>query len=298
MSISSILSRRGLTRLAAAALTIAMIPLAAGCGGGSNGSADNSKSGATSSDSSDAKNLTVKPGTLTVATGQPAYAPWVLDNKPESGKGYEAAISYELAERLGFSKSNVKWVRTSFEDATTSGAKDWDLNIQQYTITQERKQAVDFSPSYYNVKQSILTRKDSKYAKSTKTAEFKAATVGAMVGSTSYDFAKSKIKDDIKTFNDNAALAQALDADQIDAIVLDTPTAVDMVKENQVKDSVVVGQIPGSDDPEGTGFVLPKDSKLTPAVTKAVNAMKKDGTLDKLQETWLKEYTTDVPMLK
>ncbi|KFI44908.1 polar amino acid transport system substrate-binding protein [Bifidobacterium bohemicum] len=291
MSFVQLFNKRGLTRLAATALTIAMIPLATGCGGASDGNA-------TSSDANDVKSQTVKSGTLTIATGQPAYSPWVLDNKPESGKGYEAAISYELANRLGFDKSHVKWVRTSFEDATTPGTKDWDLNIQQYSITPERKQAVDFSPSYYNVKQSILTRKDSKYAKATKLSEFKPATVGAMVGSTSYDFAKSKVKDDIKTFNDNAALAQALDADQIDAIVLDTPTAKDMVKENQVKDAMVVGQIPGSDDPEGTGFVLPKGSKLTPTVTKALNAMKKDGTLDKLQKQWLAEYTTDVPVLK
>jgi polar amino acid transport system substrate-binding protein len=291
MSLMQLFNKPGLTRFGAAALAAVMIPLAAGCGGAS-------QDKASSSDPNDVKSMTVKSGTLTIATGQPAYSPWVLDNKPESGKGYEAAISYEVAKRLGFDKAHVEWVRTSFEDATTPGAKNWDMNIQQYSITPERKQAVDFSPSYYNVKQSIVTRKDSKYAKATNVSEFKEAAVGAMVGSTSYDFAKSKIKKDVKVFNDNASLAQALDADQIDAIVLDTPTAEDVVHENQVKDAMVVGQIPGSDDPEGTGFVLPKGSKLTPAVTKALNAMKHDGTLDKLQKQWLAEYTTDVPLLK
>ena len=119
-----------------------------------------------------------------------------------------------------------------------------------------------------------------------------------MVGTTSYDFAKDKIKSDIQTFNDNAVLAQALDANQLDAIVFDTPTAVNVVESNQVKNAKVIGQIPGSEDPQGMGIVLPKGSKLTAKVTDAVNALEKDGTLKSLQEKWLAAYTTDIPELK
>ena len=119
-----------------------------------------------------------------------------------------------------------------------------------------------------------------------------------MVGTTSYSFAKDKIKSDIQTFNDNDALVQALDSKQIDALVIDTPSSVNIVRSKQVKDGVVLGQIAGSEDKEGTGLVLPKGSKLTADVTKAVNALEKDGTLKKLQEKWLAEYTTDVPVLK
>ncbi len=119
-----------------------------------------------------------------------------------------------------------------------------------------------------------------------------------MVGTTSYDYAKQKLSTNVQTFNDNATLAQALDADQIDALVMDTPAAVNVATSSQVKNGKVVGQIPGSEDKQGMGIVLPKDSPLTSKVSKALNELKQDGTLRQLQNTWLKAYTTDIPTLK
>lgn len=276
-------------RAVAASLTIAALSLTAACG-----SAPAEKK-ATESGS---KLQTVTAGKLTIATGNPAYTPWVIDDKPESGKGFEAAVAYKVAEKMGFKKSDVKWVRTTFDSAIAPGAKDWDMNIQQFSITNERKKAVDFSPSYYNSAQAVVVRKDSKFANATTLAELKKAEIGAMVGSTSYDFAKKIIKDDIKTYNDNAALAQAVDSNQIDALVVDVPAASYIVESGQVKNGKVLGQIPGTEDPNGTGIVLPKGSPLTPAVTKAVNELVKDGTIKQLQDKWLAAYTTDVPTLK
>ena len=274
-------------RAVAASLTIAALSLTAACG-----SAPAEKKAAA------AENETVTPGKLTIATGLPAYTPWVMNDKPESGKGFEAAVAYKVAEKMGFKKSDVKWVRTTFDSAIAPGAKDWDMNIQQFSITPERKKAVDFSPSYYNSAQAVVVRKDSKFANATTLAELKKATIGAMVGSTSYDFAKKIIKDDIKTYNDNAVLAQAVDSNQIDAMVVDVPAASYIVESGQVKNGKVLGQIPGTEDPNGTGIVLPKGSPLTPAVTKAVNELVKDGTIKQLQDKWLAAYTTDVPTLK
>ena len=274
-------------RAVAASLTIAALSLTAACG-----SAPAEKKAAA------AENETVTPGKLTIATGLPAYTPWVMNDKPESGKGFEAAVAYKVAEKMGFKKSDVKWVRTTFDSAIAPGAKDWDMNIQQFSITPERKKAVDFSPSYYNSAQAVVVRKDSKFANATTLAELKKVTIGAMVGSTSYDFAKKIIKDDIKTYNDNAVLAQAVDSNQIDAMVVDVPAASYIVESGQVKNGKVLGQIPGTEDPNGTGIVLPKGSPLTPAVTKAVNELVKDGTIKQLQDKWLAAYTTDVPTLK
>lgn len=270
-------------RLTAALLTVAALAGTSACGSGS---------------SSQSAQDTVAADTLTVATGEPAYEPWVIDNKPESGKGYESALIYAIADKLGYSKKQVTWKRTTFDAAIAPGTKDWDLNIQQFSITDQRKKAVDFSPSYYNPTQSIVVRGDSKYASATSLNDFKGATIGAMVGTTSYDYAKQKLSSDVQTFNDNATLAQALDADQIDALVMDTPAAVNVVTSSQVKNGKVVGQIPGSADKQGMGIVLPKDSPLTSKVSKALNELKKDGTLEKLQNTWLKAYTTDIPTLK
>ncbi|MGG7135733.1 ABC transporter substrate-binding protein [Bifidobacterium catenulatum] len=271
-------------RLTAALLTIATLTGASACGG--------------SNSSSQSTQDTVTTNKLTVATGEPAYEPWVIDNKPESGKGYESALVYAIADKLGYSKNQVEWRRTTFDAAIAPGTKDWDLNIQQFSITDQRKKAVDFSPSYYNPTQSIVVRGDSKYASATSLSDFKGATIGAMVGTTSYDYAKQKLSTNVQTFNDNATLAQALDADQIDALVMDTPAAVNVATSSQVKNGKVVGQIPGSEDKQGMGIVLPKDSPLTSEVSKALNELKQDGTLRQLQNTWLKAYTTDIPTLK
>ncbi|WEV42355.1 ABC transporter substrate-binding protein [Bifidobacterium sp. ESL0682] len=283
-----------ITRILAATLSIAALTVgAAGCGSGNSGNT------ASSGNSGDITQQTMTPGTLTIGTGQPTYAPWVIGDKPESGKGFEAAVSYAVAEKMGFKKSQIKWTRTNFDQAVAPGSqKDWDMNIQQFSDTPERENAVDFSPSYYNETQSVIVLKNGKYANTKSLADLKKGAIGAMVGTTSYDFTVSKIKKDVQTFNDNAALAQALDSNQIDALVVDTPDAVQMVDSGQVKNAKVVGQIPGSEDKDGMGIILPKGSKLAPEVDKAVKALKQDGTITKLQHEWLKEYTTDIPMLE
>ena len=283
-------SSRKFMRAAAALVSIAALTLSAACG-------SDSSAKSAESDSSDITQQTVTPGKLTIATGDPAYEPWVMNDKPESGKGYEAAVAYAVAEKMGFKKSDVVWTRTTFDSAIAPGAKDWDMNIQQFGITPERKKAVDFSASYYNDSQSIIVKKDGKYAKAKSLSDLKDATVGAMVGTEGYKYAK-KIKDDVQTFNDDSAVAQALDAGQIDALVTSTVECVYMVQSDQVKDAMVLGRIAGSTDPNGMGIVLPKDSKLTSAASKAVKELDSDGTIKALQGKWLAEYTTDLTELK
>lgn len=280
-------SGRKFIRAAAALASIAALTLSAACGSGSD----------TKSAGSDITQQTVTPGKLTIATGDPAYEPWVMNDKPESGKGYEAAVAYAVAEKMGFKKSDVVWTRTTFDSAIAPGAKDWDMNIQQFGITPERKKAVDFSASYYNDSQAIIVKKDGKYAKAKSLTDLKDATIGAMVGTEGYKYAK-QIKDDVQTFNDDAAVAQALDAGQIDALVTSTVECVYMVQSEQVKDAMVVGRIADSTDPNGMGIVLPKDSKLTSAASKAVKELDSDGTIKALQDKWLAEYTTDLAELK
>ena len=287
-------SAKHLIRAVAASVSVAALAFAAACGSASSNNADANAS----TDSSDITQQTVKPGTLTIATGDPAYEPWVMNDDPASGKGFEAAVAYAVAEKLGFSKDQVKWTRTTFDSAIAPGAKDWDLNIQQFSITDERKKAVDFSPSYYNDTQAVIVKKDGKYANATSLADLKGAVVGAMVGTEGYEWAKKAISEDVQTFNDDAAVAQALDAGQIDALVTNTVECVYMVQSEQVKDAKVLGYIDGSEKKDGTGIVLPKDSKLTAAVTKAVNDLTADGTIKQLQDKWLAEYTTDLTDLK
>ena len=123
-----------------------------------------------------------------------------------------------------------------------------------------------------------------------------------MVGTTAYDYVKDIIKggkdEGISIFDDNSAAAQAVTSGQCDALVTDTPQAVYMVQSKQIDDGVVVGQIPGTEDKEGLGITLAKNSPLTKYVKKAMDALIKDGTVKKLQDKWLAEYTTDIPTLK
>ena len=194
--------------------------LFAGACGGSSTSQDSADENSSSSE--DITQETITPGKLTIATGDPAYEPWVIDDDPESGKGFESALAYAVADKLGFDKDDVVWTRTSFDAAIAPGPKDFDLNIQQFSITDERKQAVDFSSSYYNDTQSVIAKKDSPFASATSLADLKDAKIGVMVGTLAYDIVKDKINPDVQTFNDDAAVAQALDANQIDALVTST----------------------------------------------------------------------------
>lgn len=280
-------------RAFAATLSIAALALTAACGSGDSDAAGDNAADA----SGDITQQTVTPGKLTIATGDPAYEPWVMNDDPESGEGYEAAVAYAVAEKLGFGDEDVVWTRTSFETAIAPGAKDWDLNIQQFGITDERKNAVDFSSPYFKDTRAVIVKKDGPYANATSLADLKDAVIGATVGTQGYTVASEKINDNVQTFNDDASLAQALDAGQIDALVADTTVCVYMVDSGQVADGVVVGRIAGSEDVDGMGIVLPKGSKLTDAVSDAVDELTEDGTLAQLQEQWLSEYTSDLPEL-
>lgn len=287
------ISGKQFIRGAAATLSIAALALTAACGSDTaQDAADN-----TQANSGDLTQQTVTPGKLTIATGDPAYEPWVLNDDPESGEGYEAAVAYAVAEQLGFDADDVVWTRTTFDAAIAPGPKDWDMNIQQFGITDERKQAVDFSSGYYKDTRAVIVKKDGKFADATSLADLKDAVVGATVGTQGYTYAKEKINDNVQTFNDDASLAQALDAGQIDALVADTTVCVYMVQSGQVADGVVIGRIAGSEDKDGMGIVLPKDSPLTEATTKAMDDLEADGTLQKLQDQWLAEYTSDLPEL-
>lgn len=273
------LNTKNFGRALVAGVTATVLAFAAACG--STGVQNNSAS------------ETVTDGKLTVATGEPAYTPWVLNNKPESGEGYEAAVIYAVAKELGYKDSDVKWTRSTFDSAIAPGAKDWDMNIQQFSITEDRKKAVDFSPSYYNTTQAMVVQSDNKFSNATSLADLKDAVIGSMTGTTSYEQAKAKIKDDIKLYNNNDDAVAALSSGQIDVLVVDTPTAVNMVESGQAgKTGKVLGQIADSEDKEGMGILLPKGSKLTAKVTKAINTLQENGTLKQLQDKWLSAYTT------
>lgn len=240
---------------------------------------------------------TVTPGKLTIATGEPAYSPWVEDNDPASGKGFEAAVAYAVAGKLGFANADVVWVRSTFDAAVAPGAKDWDFNLQQFSITEERRNAVDFSSPYYTTAQAVVTLKGSPVAGATTVAGLKGALLGAQTGTTSHRMLTETVAPTTapSVFNNSQDTVQALKGGQVDAIVVDLPTALYLVAA-ELDGGVVVGQFADTSGGDQFGLVLPKGSPLTAAVTGAVDALRADGTLDSLTKTWLSE-TVNVPVL-
>lgn len=240
---------------------------------------------------------TVTPGKLTIATGEPAYSPWVENNDPASGKGFEAAVAYAVAGKLGFANADVVWVRSTFDAAVAPGAKDWDFNLQQFSITEERRKAADFSSPYYTTAQAVVTLKGSPVSGATTVAELKGALLGAQTGTTSHRMLTETVAPTTapSVFNNSQDTVQALKGGQVDAIVVDLPTALYLVA-SELDDGVVVGQFADTSGGDQFGLVLPKGSALTAAVTGAVDALRADGTLDSLTKTWLSE-TVNVPVL-
>ena len=240
---------------------------------------------------------TVTPGKLTIATGEPAYSPWVENNDPASGKGFEAAVAYAVAGKLGFANADVVWVRSTFDAAVAPGAKDWDFNLQQFSITEERRNAVDFSSPYYTTAQAVVTLKGSPVSGATTVAELKGALLGAQTGTTSHRMLTETVAPTTapSVFNNSQDTVQALKGGQVDAIVVDLPTALYLVAA-ELDDGVVIGQFADTSGGDQFGLVLPKGSPLTAAVTGAVDALRTDGTLDSLTKTWLSE-TVNVPVL-
>ncbi|MCU7728969.1 ABC transporter substrate-binding protein [Actinoplanes sp. KI2] len=227
-------------------------------------------------------------GKLTIGTDNPAYEPWFSDNKPSNGKGFESAVAYQVAQRLGYPAENVTWVSVTFNSAIAPGPKSFDFDINEFSITDDRKKAVDFSSPYYLVRQTVITVKGSKIANAKSIADLQNAKLGAQVGTTSYQAITDVIKPTVQpsVFNNNDDAKAALINGTVDGIVVDLPTAFYMTGA-ELKDGVIVGQLPQVGVPEQFGLLLDKGSALTGCVSGAVDQLRNDGTLAVLEKTWL-----------
>ncbi len=241
---------------------------------------------------------TITAGKLTIGTGLPAYYPWVIDDTPESGEGFESAIAYAVAEELGFAPEDVVWVRTTFEEAIQPGPKNFDFNLQQYSITEERKASVDFSSPYYNTAQTVITIAGSAAEGVTDLAGLKGLIIGAQTGTTSLKAIEDIIQPSAgaQVFNSNDDAKAALANGQVDAIVVDLPTAFYLTAV-ELEGGIILGQLEGAEAGDSFGLVLDKDSPLTAAVTAAVDALRDSGRLAEIEKEWLADYV-NAPVLK
>ncbi|GAB3749382.1 ABC transporter substrate-binding protein [Yimella radicis] len=274
---------------------VSTVVLLAACGAPKSDSSSSTSSSAAGSGTSAAASCdkaslkTKTAGKLTIGTDNPAYEPWFSDNAPSNGKGYESAVAYAIAQELGYTKAEVVWAKVPFNNVITPGPKAFDLDLNQVSISEDRRKAVDFSSGYYDVTQVVITYKGSPLDGKTTVADLKNAKLGAQVGTTSYTALKDQIKPskDPSVFDTNDLAVQALKSHQVDGIVVDLPTAFYMTAAQMDDKGAIVGQLPAADKPEQFGAVLPKGSALTECVTKAVDALRSKGTLTQLADEWL-----------
>lgn len=284
---------------------VAVIPLAVAAAACAPESDDSTASDSTASDSAgaaacDTDSLPLRTdGQLTIGTSSPAYEPWFIDNDPSNGKGFESAVAYAVADQLGFSADQVKWLKVPFEASYAPGPKDFDFDINQISITPKRAEVVDFSDGYYAASQAVIALKGTAGAEATSIADLQGLRLGAQTGTTSLTAIRDVIQPDSEpvVFEDTNVAKQALENDQVDAILADLPTAF-YITAVEIKDGTIVGQFqPETGEQEEFGMLFEKGSGLVTCVNQALATLRDDGTLDGLEKKWLSD-TTNVPELQ
>jgi polar amino acid transport system substrate-binding protein len=240
---------------------------------------------------------TFKDGVLTVGTDKPAFPPYFVDDDPTNGQGFESAVAYAIARELGFEESEVEWTVVPFNASYRPGPKDFDFDVNQISITPQRARRVDFSEPYFTAPQAVVATKGSPAADATSLADLKDVSLGVQIGTTSLDAVTQSIQPNAepKVFDDSNAVVTALKQDQVDAAVVDLPTAL-FLTAVELPGGSVVGQFdaPGGDE---WGALLEKDSPLTPCVNEAIATLTESGELDEITQQWMSE-SADAPVLQ
>jgi polar amino acid transport system substrate-binding protein len=287
---------------------LALAFIAAGCGG------DDEASGTTTTAASaaacDKDQLTlVTAGKLTIGTDNPAFEPWFGGgtpdgskwefNDPSTGEGFESAVAYAVADQLGFAKGDVTWVVVPFNNSFKPGPKDFDFDINQISVTDARDRAVDFSDSYYDVNQALVGLNGTPIADATSIADLKQYRLGAQIGTTSLGLIEDTIgpDQDPRVYDTSNDVVAAINAKQIDGLVVDLPTAFFLVGAEEVKNGKVVGQFESSGGQEHFGMLFEEGNTLRDCVNEALASLKADGTLAQLQQQWLAQKTS-APVLE
>ncbi len=266
--------------------TLALVPvllLLAGCG------ESKDETSATATACTPDKLPTHSKGTLTVATDKPAYPPYFEDDEPANGEGFESAVAYAIGKQLGYAPAKIKWTVEPFNSSYAPGPKDFDFDVNEISITPPRAKVVDFSSPYYTANQAVVALKDSDAAGATSIADLENTKIGVQIGTTSLSAVEDTIdpSEQPQVFNSSNDVVTALKNEQIDAVVVDLPTAL-YITAAQVPTATVVGQFaaPGGDQ---WGALLAKGSALTACVSEAVDELRDSGELAKLTKRWMSQ---------
>jgi polar amino acid transport system substrate-binding protein len=270
---------------------LSLLLLAALLGACGDDDSDSGESGSatTAAECSPGQLETVDEGTLTVGTDKPAFPPYFVANDPTNGKGFESAVAYAVADELGFGRNEVQWTVVPFNASYAPGPKDFDFDVNQISITPDRAQQVDFSTPYYEANQAIVALKGSDAARATSLEDLADARFGVQIGTTSLDAVDEQISpnEDPRVYDNSNDVVSALKQEQVDAVVVDVPTALYLTAV-QVPEATVVGQFsaPGGDT---WGALLEKDSPLTACVSQAIERLRASGELARIEQRWMSQ---------
>jgi len=284
-------------------LALALVLVVAGCGGSkSSSTAGDSGDSTAGGETADAAACTPSQmethtaGTLTVATDKPAYPPYFEDDDPANGEGFESAVAYAIGKQLGYPKAKVKWTVEPFDSSYAPGPKDFDFDVNEVSITPTREKAVDFSAPYYAANQAVVALEGSEAAKAASLADLKDTKIGVQINTTSLSTVNEEIEPSSKpeVFNSSGDVVTALKNGQVEAVVVDLPTALYLTAA-QVENATIVGQF-GKAEGEEWGAVLAKDSPLTQCVSGAIEALEESGELEEITQRWMSQ-AAEAPQL-
>jgi polar amino acid transport system substrate-binding protein len=290
-------------RATLAIASVLALLLLAGCGGSSSSSSSSSggdEGEATTAGAADCtpKSMDTKTaGVLTVATDKPAYPPYFEDDEPANGEGFESAVAYAIGKQLGYPKAKIKWTVEPFDSSYAPGPKDFDFDVNEISITPTREKAVDFSVPYYSANQAVVALEGSEAAKAKSLSELQGTKIGVQINTTSLSAVNEEIEPSSKpeVFNSSGDVVTALKNGQVEAVVVDLPTALYLTAA-QVENATIVGQF-GKAEGEEWGALLAKGSSLTACVSGAIEALEESGELEKITQRWMSQ-AAEAPQLR
>ena len=246
---------------------------------------------------------TLVKGKLTIATDNPVTPPWFVNNQPSNQKGFESALAYALASTLGFTPAKVNWVTEHFATSFQPGAKPFDFDINEITVTPDKLKNVAFSNSYFQLRQSVVALKGSPIVKHHTPKDLRRDVFGALTNSPALAYVTDAIEPDaaVRAFATLNDAVTALRSGAIDAIVVDTPTGNVLVNwqilsSTGAPSATQVGQFLAVGN-EYYGLLFQLKNPLLACVNTALGKLSTNGTLTSLTKKWLSIYTS-IPTLQ
>lgn len=288
------------TTLAIVSVLALGLALLAGCGGKKSSSSSSGSEGegtpASAAACTPSKMQTHSAGTLTIATDKPAYPPYFEEDEPANGEGFESAVGYAIGKQLGYPKAKIKWTVEPFDSSYAPGPKNFDFDLNEISITPVREKAVDFSVPYYSANQAVVALEGSEAAKAKSLADLKDTKIGVQINTTSLSAVDEEIEPSSKpeVFNSSGDVVTALKNGQVEAVVVDLPTALYLTAA-QVENATIAGQF-GKAEGEEWGALLGKGSSLTGCVSGAIEALEESGELEQITQRWMSQ-AADAPQL-